>query len=510
MAELCWKCGAASAPEIDSLAAREPSFVELPHLLETNDAPLDSDIPKIRLAILEEEMRLDRLDAQIWDTQCMLEMLTRKQKDAARSIRLHRAILSPVRRMPPELLCEIFMLSMGGDLRPPWRLGLVSRFWRQSAILSHNLWSCIHLQPSWNGSLLSIKTQLTRSDIAPLTVIFDDFPIQTSALVVDLLLQHCGRWRTLRLVKSSVNGADKLLYIMGGRMRQLERLELECEDYDLRIRDDSLTAAPRLREVILTDAALKRFSPAVKIPWDQITLYRGKYVPARQCEILQAASNLQECSLAFSIHQPPHDAFPANAAPTSIIDLLRLRRLHLEEEYFLSLLTAPGLEDLFLYSPRRLDRFPAFIQRSSCQLVKLVLVKYYRGTSSDLLNALRALPTLRCLVMEGAFDFDPEEHAALFNGLAIVGTSDHHCPTLSSFSLGHFPSDLALHSPFVAMVKSRFGKHPSCHLRFLRIYNWSYDESPNHMAAQLQIWRREGLDVAWGKDDDYAQLSRGS
>ncbi|KAJ7121851.1 hypothetical protein C8R43DRAFT_72705 [Mycena crocata] len=112
MARLCWKCGASSVPR-PGLDATDRPLHDLTRLLRRNDAPLDSEISVIRGAILEAEERLDVLDSQIRDAQGVLGRLLERREKAVESVRLHRAILSPVRRVPLELLCEILTLSTG-------------------------------------------------------------------------------------------------------------------------------------------------------------------------------------------------------------------------------------------------------------------------------------------------------------------------------------------------------------------------------------------------------------
>ncbi|KAJ7157392.1 hypothetical protein C8R46DRAFT_860111, partial [Mycena filopes] len=87
----------------------------------------------------------------------------------------HRAILSPVRRVPPELLCEIFSLTVQNDgdapKQPPWYLGQVCGLWRHSALSLPSLWSSITI-PSVSfgdsGRVSLLEAQLLRSADAPL------------------------------------------------------------------------------------------------------------------------------------------------------------------------------------------------------------------------------------------------------------------------------------------------------------------------------------------------------
>ncbi|KAJ7090124.1 hypothetical protein C8R44DRAFT_557307, partial [Mycena epipterygia] len=112
--------------------------------LTSNDVPPDSALPNIHRVIKNELHRIDVLDTQIDDLRAALAHLVQSRHAAAESARKHRAIISSVRRLPPELICEIFALSTterrSGGKERPWRLGHICRSWRQSAISYPLLW----------------------------------------------------------------------------------------------------------------------------------------------------------------------------------------------------------------------------------------------------------------------------------------------------------------------------------------------------------------------------------
>ncbi|KAJ7315338.1 hypothetical protein DFH08DRAFT_715647 [Mycena albidolilacea] len=67
-----------------------------------------------------------------YSLQAALAQLTRTRDEIAENVRQHRAIVHPVRSIPPELICEIFRLvlfSANEDsmtrATAPWRLGLI-------------------------------------------------------------------------------------------------------------------------------------------------------------------------------------------------------------------------------------------------------------------------------------------------------------------------------------------------------------------------------------------------
>ncbi|KAF6745454.1 hypothetical protein DFP72DRAFT_778886, partial [Ephemerocybe angulata] len=91
----------------------------------------------------------------------------------------HQAILSPVRRIPMEILGEIFALVLpdvlySGDRRMLRNLGLVCKSWQNASLLARHLWSGLQLiRPPKTGAYGRIVSWLTKSGALPKTLQFD-------------------------------------------------------------------------------------------------------------------------------------------------------------------------------------------------------------------------------------------------------------------------------------------------------------------------------------------------
>ncbi|KAJ6545742.1 hypothetical protein B0H19DRAFT_955724, partial [Mycena capillaripes] len=121
-------------------------------LLEGNETPLDSQISFIRDIIAAGQERLDALDAEIRPLKVAPAELARRRDEEAEHILRHRSVLHPIRRVPPELLGEIFALTLPNvdqempdwseniPKSTPWYLGHICRFWRLSAMAYPQLW----------------------------------------------------------------------------------------------------------------------------------------------------------------------------------------------------------------------------------------------------------------------------------------------------------------------------------------------------------------------------------
>ncbi|KAJ7653984.1 hypothetical protein DFH06DRAFT_1203401 [Mycena polygramma] len=94
---------------------RESSLPDLSALLSSYDGPPESEVPSIRQIVADGEDILAALDAQIHELESKLAPLVQKREEVAERVRRNRAIISPVRRVPAELVCEIFALVERSD-----------------------------------------------------------------------------------------------------------------------------------------------------------------------------------------------------------------------------------------------------------------------------------------------------------------------------------------------------------------------------------------------------------
>ncbi|KAF7335673.1 F-box domain-containing protein [Mycena venus] len=355
MAQSCWKCGAPTPSSpfwVDPSPATTVNSLDFTRLRTGNDVPLDSEIPFICDMISEGQDQLDDLEIQIRNLEAALAKLIQRRDEIAEHVRQHRVILNPIRRFPPELLCEIFALTLcdvsGEDEipdQPPWYLGQICRSWRLSALAYPNLWTSIIIPPS-SIPCSMVKAQLHRSANAPLKVYWavNENGRTIDPQLADIIAAQCSRWAFLRLDIFRSSDVLNWLLPVSGRLTSLKRLEVLHAPGE--VIPDFLSSAPSLSEVVLTDWQFGFYSPKIRIPWGQITHYRGAYEGSSQLAILKAAPNLLQCSISFE-HFDDVD-------PSSIIVLPHLRRLCMEMPQFLVHISAPSLEELYSPSHSRL------------------------------------------------------------------------------------------------------------------------------------------------------------
>ncbi|KAJ7190550.1 hypothetical protein GGX14DRAFT_482963 [Mycena pura] len=491
-----------------------PFSLDITHLVTSNDTPLDSEDVAIRSTISTLRERLELPSGLIGD-------LDKASRSTDPSIIRHLiskrlAVVSPFRRIPADIIYEIFIevynsTEFNGPPHPLWHLGHICRFWRAVAISCPHLWNCINVEiidPSADAldrlnPLSKIEIQYSRSANLPIKMALTSWPLlkDVDSAWLTGFFSGSDRWSSLRVRCSST--AFEALRPLHGRLPLLRRLEVLAFEYNRapQALADIFAVAPQLTEVILTDENCEMLSPQITLPWRQLTVYRGMYDFSDQLELLQALPNATDCTLGFS---------SAVTAPlTSGKVTRRWHRLHLSSpRYFLTWLTAPALEELHLRGEVSAPSLYSFFPRSACQLTALVWdrVLFYHSPGEQLGDVpppafLRTLPCLRRLVIRPRpqhEDDPPLERHALFDALAACGPGTDAdaelCPALVELACddAYVVTNAVLVSKLLGMVEAR--------LRNTRLVSFRLAlggrTAPPSLAARVERLAHGGRDVA--------------
>ncbi|KAF8154392.1 hypothetical protein K438DRAFT_1522058, partial [Mycena galopus ATCC 62051] len=123
-------------------------------LLRTNEPPLESEVPYIRSLVSAAAARLAIFHKEILPLQLHQELVKQDYAELLSFYDQHYGAISPLRRMPNELLQEIFFWSLPSvqDSKyskeiqmqdSPWILTHICQKWRALAINTPGLWSII-------------------------------------------------------------------------------------------------------------------------------------------------------------------------------------------------------------------------------------------------------------------------------------------------------------------------------------------------------------------------------
>ncbi|KZP17507.1 hypothetical protein FIBSPDRAFT_1046829 [Athelia psychrophila] len=269
-------------------------------------SPLSMALSHFAIPYLKSQ--LDSIEVVDAPTKGLLEHLElvrqccrRERRGVLRRLRDHQSIVAPIRRVPDDILVEIFsafMNTSGYHYQPdPITLTSVCGRWRALAHSTPRLWSqiTIFLTPLNHlsmGNLIHHYTSLSATRPLQLSLTPKDDMSSTPAvkltlgadgidrdddddkLFVEALAASATRWRTITVTPSTLEFLYRAWDTDESDRWDLPLLEtLEIDYYpDTNWGDDIYIydiTAPRLRRLICPDRSCEPFIP-MELPWDQI------------------------------------------------------------------------------------------------------------------------------------------------------------------------------------------------------------------------------------------------
>ncbi|KAJ7434795.1 hypothetical protein FB451DRAFT_1571818 [Mycena latifolia] len=402
----CPTCGAAAFPRpstqepLRDLQADPRTLALYQKLLATNVAPEDAELTLIQLVEVAATGRLAHLDDRIAQVRGLLKELE-EERAAVLSLRAqNNGILSPLRRMSPEILAEIFSwtlpstteaLKRGFDVRSsPWVLGQTSSFWRAVTLSTPSLWSLIAIDYSasiW-CPLPMLETQIARARNLKITIYgckhADSLP---QVAVFQSLAERSSLWEELSI--GLISDMVPIIVTLRNRIPSLRRLWISWNDSEnLTAADlsDAFHIAPSLLEAGFHNGYHLATAP---FPVHQLTWYQLNATWTIHAGILKLAQNLVEAHLAIFGNEPwPEDG--------DIIELPRLRRLYVSHGSILDYLRTPALQEI-TFRTREADQdllptLDSFLIRSACALRRVCFRRY--PDARTIIDILKKFPAI--------------------------------------------------------------------------------------------------------------------
>ena len=127
----------------------KPEFITF---LQNNDMPLESTIQEVKESLKAPLIELQEIEIEIQRLYELVETMNIRRECIQKRIDDHNIILSPVRRLPLDVLHEIFFHCLPTHRNPimtssesPVLLTRICRSWRAIALSSPRIWSKIHI-----------------------------------------------------------------------------------------------------------------------------------------------------------------------------------------------------------------------------------------------------------------------------------------------------------------------------------------------------------------------------
>ncbi|KAJ6541446.1 hypothetical protein B0H19DRAFT_315757 [Mycena capillaripes] len=459
----------------------------LEHLLETNNPPHDSNVLDLHAIILEHRRHIAHLDAKFncvrYPTE-LVKLVLERDELMARVVEC-AAVFAPVRRLPPELLCQIFMATIASrDIRTRWTLVLVCRIWRAVALSFPALWSLVVVH---SKSLApQIEAQLVRSKATPLDMVLMDIWDESKIHLFDVVANYSFQWQTADLSRASE--MFERLERVKGRIPILKDLRIRCVDmhHDLPPRlGDTFALAPSLITAhVQFHCGYSPSQEVLPLPFHQLQAYSGhRYAPVENhlSALRPAVAILVDLSL--TSRGPYYVDFDAEQ-----LELSSLARLSVSNTQFLHYLVTPSLRELYVV--KSLDPAVSLLHRSACKLIKLVC--YECIDAKALIDVVRACDSIKELYIAYC-------GSNLDKFVSLLAGEDDAAPNLETFSIVEDDGDnLYLPEPpspvdtdtFLGMIKARWKKG---RLRSGTLASFNHSFSPICLAAFASL-QHKGFD----------------
>ncbi|KAJ6463491.1 hypothetical protein C8R45DRAFT_1025944 [Mycena sanguinolenta] len=449
--------------------------------LNTNYIPSDSEALEISALLLDPEDELARIDARIEELEITLQQLKEQRASFKAPIDAHRALISPMRRIPHDVLLEIFCACLPSEhnalidsAEAPLVLGRICKHWRSIAYLTPILWSTIHIPslnythtPSKICSRLEtiVEEWLKRSAICPLSVSFFDytnhFPDFDKHPLVLQLLPFCQRLRHLTL-----NGDPEflrpLLQLGSEDLPLLESLAVNCNA----LATVFANSQSAFNLSTLTNVAIRMMAPvdphSLPLRWGQLTKLRLECDPVwtgqsteggldleGAFKVLRRCPMLVDCEFRITLGSGDADLI----LDTSPINLPQLRTLVLKGHIFfkkwIPYLVVPNLRSLQMGEVYRDRHGKDTLPRDACMSITVDVGMFTPSGVEDLFRSFPLVSHLQLSPTYSGRDASVDEEL-----LGSLGSPHNLCPNLTSVAILS-PNPSISDATFLTFVKAR-------------------------------------------------------
>ncbi|KAF5373186.1 hypothetical protein D9758_001559 [Tetrapyrgos nigripes] len=462
-----------------------------PSLLTTNVIPDETDDQHIRQLCSEYAQDLGQMDAQIKHLKASLDTITKKRDILQAKVTSLKAITSPLRRLPTEVLQHIFLHSLAPfstleRLESPLLLTQICSRWRSVAIDTPELWAAIHvfvpkvtdnLPEPHRAKIEALREGLgcflSRSRSSPLSISLYTHPWSreredkwAATLIFGIIMRYHQRWKHL-ILRGHPQVFSPVERLQPGDLPCLETLNLKNEFLLTMPLSTLFDLAPRLYQLSLPDGAdcfHDGLTQANLVRLTHLAITRRLIEMAKIMPMLMVCTNLTELSLNTSFRL----STGSNISTITLPKLERLVVVHSTYFYdiFFNSLTVPGLRELILKEDSddidvniwryALPCFENLVRRSSCCLINLE-IQYTAGRGCYipepdliLIPFLKVLSHLNHLVLPfmsedslraftvASSSYDDDDDDVLCPKLTRIEFNDHY--TLSEQALTVFLS----------------------------------------------------------------------
>ncbi|KAJ6559913.1 hypothetical protein B0H19DRAFT_1375868 [Mycena capillaripes] len=477
-------------------------------ILHTNVAPSDSECRGI-LDFLEGPCKqIDDLTAELRRLESLRKELLQKRRELRKFIDAHRALLSPVRRLPEDIVGAIFLACLPSTRNPaisdreaPLLLCRICRSWRSLALATPRLWAAIHIVVPAQSQLERITNLvgiwLKRSGVVPLDISMvlsrsynahvswnaddpwdADYSYDTNdcdrSQLFSALVAVSRRWKSIEIpLTEHLSGGSLFSTLTAENVPLLEMLKIGGTSKEFTLTPLNWTSVP-----FIASRGLRRLTipgshrcDEIPIAWNllthlKITRSDGFLTGSIALAILRQGTSLQTCELCIADGTPEGtDLLPKeDFSRPQLCHLVIKRHTSLERGNFLGTVNLPNLQSLHYERWEGVCEPNLVLLLPSTPTLECLRLSTLGTQSHTYLDILSHIPTLKALTIVGepceATEQPPSrwfpppgdgkflEHLTLSPGLDAA-----ICPHLESVEFQHF--DATADETLLQFVRSR-------------------------------------------------------
>ncbi|KAF8997545.1 hypothetical protein BDZ89DRAFT_1122371 [Hymenopellis radicata] len=320
----------------------------LKRLRTTNEPPSEDEADYVHNTVLRAiQDDTDNVDARLAELQSAANALVQERNQLVRYANSFKSLLYPIRRLPPELLMEIFQHACAHTSRDDsfyhtssrWAIPHVCRNGVASHYPARPFWSSIYaFLRRTSPAIPALDAMLHRSGTRPLTVRLVTLTYSDDLNVLDFfgrIRAQSWRWRSLEIdYSAALATAETNIHV-----------EIYLPSPLSEFQKTGFSQYPNLRTLVLRHTSIMELD----LPWPQITTliiteaFRGDLM-----SYIRALRSVRLCRYFRSISLLISDDLPAIRGQSFMVPLLALKRLDLAVGHVINHLILPQLEEVRL------------------------------------------------------------------------------------------------------------------------------------------------------------------
>lgn len=257
-----------------------PAFTALTKLKECkllsttrfNLAPCASERTELNELVAHAEKEFVKYGETIGRLQDLIVALENEKENLKEQVRLAKSLMAPIRKIPPEILGQIFMdhgvtnildfqLGLREAYIPGFKIASICSHWRSIAVGTPGLWSNISTQESFVTLVEHLLRLSAKSKLNFQIKAGEDAPVPAC---LPLLCDQANRWQSMSGWLIGRNGP--LLEALSSIQRRLDSLQICSVVAPFEHYGAWVEGAQKLRTATVFNIELS----SVAVPWNQI------------------------------------------------------------------------------------------------------------------------------------------------------------------------------------------------------------------------------------------------